>query len=134
MKITNEQMTLMREGLAQVHAGKICRFLRVRYPESVEHLSDADMFSRIRAGVRGISDAGVADSRAAALFVVTQFVAGPTFFLHPACARLLGDRRLPPDARVLSLFHGDADIPWGEIAATRDNSAWFGDCVPGFAR
>ena len=134
MKITNAQMALIRDGLAGDYINKIGRFLRERHPESVVHLSDSQMCTRIAAGVRSIKEAGIADSRAVALFVVTQFVAGPTFFLHPACASLLHDRRLAPDGRVMSLFHGDAQIPWDDIAAARDDGAWSGLRAPRFAQ
>jgi hypothetical protein len=109
------------------YIGGILQFLREQYPTVVADLSDAVILERIEWGVRRVRQSGVNDGRAAALYVVTQFAVGPTFYQYPACAALLSDRRLPPEARVHSLFHADAAIPWTEIALGRDDSAWLKD-------
>jgi hypothetical protein len=119
------------QGLQDIYRhrylGGILPFLREQYPVVVAEFSDAVILERIEWGLRRVRQSGVKDGRAAALFVVTQFAVGPTFYQYPACAALLTDRRLPPEARVHSLFHADAAIPWTDIALSRDDSAWLKD-------
>lgn len=117
-------MERLRSSAAVSRCWRILRFIQDRYPHSVAGLESGVALDRIRSGLRWIQAAGVRDGQAAALFVVTQFAAGPTFYLHPSCQALLTNRRLPPDARVMSMFCADATIPWDDIAARRDDSAW----------
>ncbi len=123
-----------RQAAAERHCEDILHFLRRCYPGAVSAISDETARERIRWGLRRIGQAGVTDSRMAALFVVTQFTAGPAFHQHPSCAALLADRRVPPDARVESLFHAASNIPWDEIAAARDDNAWLADMDDGAVR
>lgn len=129
MIISHDQVERLRSAAAFRRCWRILQFIQERYPHSVAGLEPDVALNRIRSGLRWIQAAGVQDGQAAALFVVTQFAAGPTFYLHPCCQALLTNRRLPPDARVMSLFCADATIPWDDIAAQRDDSAWprFGD-------
>lgn len=134
MIISHDQVKRLRDAAAMRRGVRILNFLRERYPHSVDGVETGVALDRIRSGLRWIRAAGVQDGQAAALFVVTQFAAGPTFYLHPSCQALLTDRRLPPDARVMSMFCADVNIPWDDIAARRDDSAWprFRDeAVPG---
>lgn len=117
----------LRDRYRHRYIDGILQFLREQYPAVVAELSDAVILGRIEWGLRRVRQSGVEDGRAAALFVVTQFAVGPTFYRHPACVALLADRRLPPEARVHSLFHADAAIPWTDIALGRDDSAWLKD-------
>lgn len=134
MRISHEQMERFREAAAARHCEEVRRFLDKHYPATIAKLSRDVTLERIRWGLRRIRGVGVTDGRLAALFVVTQFVAGPNFYLHPACAALFADQRLPPDTRVDSLFHADSAIPWDEIMAERDDSAWPVGDSGGFAR
>lgn len=129
MIISHDQLRKLREAAALRRGMRILEFLRERYPGSVAGLETSAALERIRWGLGWIQRAGVHDGKAAALFVVMQFAAGPTFYLHPRCQALLTDRRLPPDARVMSMFCADMNIPWDDIAAQRDDDAWprFGD-------
>lgn len=136
MIISHDQVERLRSAAASRRCWRILQFLQQRYPHAVDGLEPGVALERIRCGLRWTQSAGVRDGRAAALFVVTQFAAGPTFYLHPSCQALLTNRRLPPDARVMSLFCADVTIPWDDIAAQRDDSAWprFGDgAMPGRA-
>lgn len=122
--IRQEQMTCFRASAAERHSEEIRLFLGERYPAAVADLSRAAALERIQWGLRSIREVGVTDGRVAALFVVAQFVAGPSFYLHPSCASLFTDPRLPPNARVDALFHADAAIPWDEISRSRDDGVW----------
>ena len=124
MKFTGAQMEQFRDAAASQHRSRILRFVRERYPHSLANVPADEALDRIEWGLRWIRRAGVTDSHAAAMFVVAQFAVGPTFYTHPRCGALFADRRLPPDARVMSMFHASAGIPWDEIAAGRDDAAW----------
>ena len=117
----------VRDSCRRRYIDGILQFLREQYPAAVAELSDTVVLERIEWGLRRVRRWGVNDGRAAALFVVTQFAVGPTFHRYPACAALLSDLRLPPEARVHALFHAAAAIPWTDIALGRDDGAWLED-------
>jgi hypothetical protein len=132
--IRQEQMTRFRALATDRHAEQIRRFLGERYPTVVAEIAPETALERIRWGLRAIGALGVTDGRVAALFVVAQFIAGPTFYRHPSCVALFANRRLPPNARVDAVFHADSAIPWDEIKTDRDDQAWLSGACTGLER
>jgi hypothetical protein len=124
LNLRPEQMAAFSGAASERHAQSILAFVRDHYPASVAAITHREALGRVRWGLQSARKAGVTDSRAAALFTALLFGAGPTFYQHPACLRLLKNSRFHPNARVYSLFGASEQIPWAEINAVRDETAW----------
>jgi hypothetical protein len=124
LKLRAEQMAAFSSAASERHVQSVLTYVRDRYPDYVKTIPLDEALGRIRWGLQLAGKAGVTDSRAAALFTVLLFGAGPTFYVHPACKSRLKNPRLHPNERVQSLFAASEEIPWDEIRAARDESAW----------
>jgi hypothetical protein len=117
LTIRETQIHVFRQQAADAELLRIEAFVRQMAPAEVQGLAREELRKRVEAGVRRASGRGLHDLRSQGLFVLAMFLAGPRFDEHPACAAILGEEQLPPEARVIALFQVPPVVDWAAVKA-----------------
>ena len=86
-------------------------------PEAFDGLSDQQVQSRIRAGIRRARSHRLDTDGAAVAFVSLMFLVAPDFDRHPGIRAALSNSALAADERIKALFSATTEDDWAEAAA-----------------
>lgn len=116
MRISADQITLLRVQREDQREERLAKFLRERHGHLVASLSDEELRGRIRDGVRRAGVYGINWDSSLALFIIVMLSTAPTFDQHPSARAILTNEYIEPNRRVHVLVQRIPNEVWTEIA------------------
>ncbi len=126
LKIRADQMAAFEGAVRSQIALEILDYLRLKVPDSIAGLDEAETTRRSEFAVNRAFAFGLTGDFYDTIVIWSRlmFTVGPYFDLHPACEAILDEISAPPEMRVESLIHTRNQIPWEEVTEFCAKQEW----------